>query len=67
MIKIGLIGAGRMGRVYAHTLSQMRAEVVLAGVADQNVTLAQQIAVEFGIPEPMQIIKKSSPTHRLMP
>jgi inositol 2-dehydrogenase len=49
MIRIGLIGAGRMGRVYAQTLSQMRTEVNLAGVADQNVDLVKKVAGEFGI------------------
>jgi inositol 2-dehydrogenase len=49
MIRIGLIGAGRMGRVYAQTLSQMRTEVNLAGVADQNFELVKKIAAEFGI------------------
>jgi inositol 2-dehydrogenase len=48
-IKIGLIGAGRMGRVYADTLSRMRADVVLTGVADQNASLARQTAEDYRI------------------
>lgn len=48
-IHIGLIGAGRMGRVYAQTLSQLLPEVALVGVADQNAAFARQTAADFRI------------------
>jgi inositol 2-dehydrogenase len=48
-IKMGLIGAGRMGQVYAKTLSQLREMVILEAVADQNSALAQKVSADFGI------------------
>jgi inositol 2-dehydrogenase len=49
-LQIGLIGLGRLGRVYARDLSTRLAETKLAAVADTNATLARDIAEEFEVP-----------------
>ncbi len=46
-IQIGLIGAGRMGKVFAHTLAFTVAEVDLVAVADANYQTAQEVAHQF--------------------
>lgn len=46
-IRIGLIGAGRMGKVFAHTLAFTVAEVDLVAVADANLQTAQEVAKQF--------------------
>jgi inositol 2-dehydrogenase len=45
---IGLIGLGRLGRVYARDLSSRLAETRLAAVADTNADLAREVADTFG-------------------
>jgi len=47
-IKIGLIGAGRMGKVFAHTLAFTVSEVELLAVADVNLQASQEVAQQFG-------------------
>jgi len=49
-IRMGLIGAGRMGKVFAHTLAFSVAEVDLVAVADANPQTAQEVAARFGAP-----------------
>src|SRR5512142_2241146 len=49
-IRIGLIGAGRMGKVFAHTLAFSVAEVQLAAVADPNEAAAREAAARYQIP-----------------
>ena len=49
-LNVGLIGLGRLGRVYARELSLRLAETRLAAVADTNGQLATQIAAEFDVP-----------------
>jgi inositol 2-dehydrogenase len=48
---MGLIGAGRMGKVFAHTLAFTVAEVDLVAVADANPQTAAEVAARFGIPD----------------
>ena len=48
-IKIGLIGAGRMGQVYGQILSYNVIEADLVAIADLNYELAQSVAKQFGI------------------
>jgi len=48
-IKMGLIGAGRMGKVFAHTLAFNVAEVDLVAVADAGSKTSEEVAVRFGI------------------
>jgi len=48
-IRIGLIGAGRMGKVFAHTLAFTVSEVELLAVADVNPQASQEAAARYGI------------------
>jgi inositol 2-dehydrogenase len=47
-IRVGLIGAGRMGKVFAHTLAFTVSEVDLAAVADTDPKTSQEVAARFG-------------------
>jgi len=47
-LNVGLIGVGRLGRVYARDLSSRIASTRLIAVADTNAELAKTIAAEFG-------------------
>src|SRR5262245_1368356 len=47
---VGLIGVGRLGRVYARDLSARIATTRLVAVADMNGTLAREVAAEFDVP-----------------
>src|SRR4051794_3748203 len=47
-LNVGLIGLGRLGRVYARDLSSRIATTKLTAVADTNGDLATQMAGEFG-------------------
>src|SRR5262245_48693456 len=49
-LQVGLIGLGRLGRVYARDLSTRIAETRLTAVADTNGELANEIAAEFDVP-----------------
>lgn len=48
-LKIGLIGAGRMGKVYANTLAFTVSEVELVAVADPLETALDEVSSRFGI------------------
>lgn len=50
-LKIGLIGAGRIGRLHAQTLVQRVPAVRLSAVYDINQQAALSIAAELGIPQ----------------
>lgn len=47
---MGLIGAGRMGKVFAHTLAFTVAEVDLVAIADSGSKTGEEVAARFGIP-----------------
>ena len=47
-IGIGLIGVGRMGRVFAHILAFTVAEVNLLAVADVDPQVSQEVATKYG-------------------
>jgi scyllo-inositol 2-dehydrogenase (NAD+) len=49
-LAIGLIGLGRLGRVYARDLASRIAETRLVAVADPVGSLAQEVAEEFDVP-----------------
>lgn len=49
-LNLGLIGLGRMGRVYATNLAQRVPNAKLVAVADSQPDLAEGVAREFGIP-----------------
>jgi inositol 2-dehydrogenase len=50
-LAVGLIGAGRLGRVYARDLAGRIPETRLVAVADANGTLAKEVAEEFDVPK----------------
>jgi inositol 2-dehydrogenase len=50
-LAVGLIGLGRLGRVYARDLSSRIAETKLVAVADPVGSLAQEVAAEFDVPK----------------
>ncbi len=74
-LAIGLIGAGRLGRVYARDLASRIAETKLVAVADPVEAVAKEVAAEFDVPrhyaDPLALIDDPavdavvivSPTH----
>jgi len=48
---VGLIGLGRMGRVYAQNLATRVPNARLVAVADIRADLAESIVAEYGIPK----------------
>jgi inositol 2-dehydrogenase len=63
-LAIGLIGAGRLGRVYARDLAGRIAETKLVAVADPVEAVAQEVAAEFDVPrhyaDPLALIDDPS-------
>ncbi|KAF0104175.1 MAG: scyllo-inositol dehydrogenase (NAD+), partial [Chloroflexi bacterium] len=53
-IRIGLIGAGRMGKVFANTLAFTVSEVDLVAVADSNENTLAEVTNRFGIKKSYQ-------------
>jgi scyllo-inositol 2-dehydrogenase (NAD+) len=49
-LKIGLVGVGRLGKVYARDLSSRLEETTLVAVADRDHDLAVQTARDFDVP-----------------
>ncbi len=49
-LNVGLIGLGRLGRVYAHDLATRVTGVNLAALADTNAKLAEETARELNVP-----------------
>src|SRR5262249_20580412 len=49
-LAVGLVGVGRLGRVYARDLAGRIAETRLVAVADINEPLAREVAAEFDVP-----------------
>jgi scyllo-inositol 2-dehydrogenase (NAD+) len=49
-LAVGLIGVGRLGRVYARDLAGRIAETRLVAVADPVESLAEEVAAEFDVP-----------------
>jgi len=47
---MGLIGAGRLGRVYARDLASRIAETKLVAIADPVEAVAKEVAAEFDVP-----------------
>ena len=50
-LAVGLIGAGRLGRVYARDLASRIAETKLVAIADPVESLAKEVAAEFDVPK----------------
>src|SRR5580765_1671144 len=49
-LRVGLIGLGRLGRVYARDLARLIPETQLTAVADTMPDVASRVAAEFGVP-----------------
>jgi inositol 2-dehydrogenase len=49
-LNVGLIGLGRLGRVYARDLASRMPETRLAAVADTNAAAAEAVAAEWDVP-----------------
>lgn len=49
-IRVGIIGAGRIGRVHSESLCQRIPEADVVAIADKFVDGAKKLAAEFGIP-----------------
>lgn len=49
IITLGLVGAGRIGRVHARTLAQMLPDAHLLAITDVNSAAAEQVAADCGI------------------
>jgi scyllo-inositol 2-dehydrogenase (NAD+) len=50
-LAIGLIGAGRLGRVYARDLASRIAETRLVAIADPVTSAAAEVAAQFDVPK----------------
>lgn len=50
-LNIGLLGVGRMGRVYAENIAQHLRNARLAAIADPNENAARAAASDFGVPK----------------
>ena len=50
-IKIGIIGAGRIGRVHANALTNSIPQAEVVAISDTFVQSAEKAAADFGIPE----------------
>jgi myo-inositol 2-dehydrogenase/D-chiro-inositol 1-dehydrogenase len=50
ILKVGIIGAGRIGTVHAATLAYRIPSARILAIADVNLAAAQQAAAQFGIP-----------------
>src|SRR5690242_14904566 len=48
-LKVGLIGAGRMGRMYGHYLANRVPGVALAAIADRQAARARDLAAELRV------------------
>ena len=49
-IKIGIIGAGRIGRVHANALTNSIPQAEVVAISDTFVAAAEKAAADFGIP-----------------
>jgi scyllo-inositol 2-dehydrogenase (NAD+) len=63
-LNIGLIGLGRLGRVYARDLAGRIPETRLAAVADTDGAVAKDVAAEFDVPraytDPLALLSDTS-------
>lgn len=50
VVRLGLVGTGRIGRVHVETLMRRVPGAELVAVTDQNLDLAQAVATEYGVP-----------------
>ncbi len=48
-LSVGIIGAGRIGKVHAETLAFRMPQASAAAIVDTNLTMAQEVATRYGI------------------
>ncbi len=58
VIKVGVIGAGRIGKIHAETLATRVPGAVVEAIADVNITAAQELAEKLHIPHVYSDYKK---------
>ena len=58
VIKVGVIGAGRIGKIHAETLATRVPGAVVEAIADVNVAAAQELAEKLHIPHVYSDYKK---------
>lgn len=49
LLRIGVIGAGRIGKIHAESIATRIPEAELAGVADVDLAMAEETAVKFNV------------------
>ena len=49
ILNVGIIGAGRIGKVHAGTLAFRMSEARAAAIADTNISMAEEVARRYGI------------------
>jgi predicted dehydrogenase len=49
-VRIGVVGAGRMGKLHCRVLSEMAGQATLACVVDADLATATEIAKQYGVP-----------------
>jgi myo-inositol 2-dehydrogenase/D-chiro-inositol 1-dehydrogenase len=49
-LRVGLIGAGRIGRIHAETIALHVPSAIAVGISDFNLSVAQEVAGKYGIP-----------------
>jgi len=63
-LHIGIIGAGRIGRVHAETLAFRLPESQIVSITDVNREAAQALAARCNIPRSQHRATRFSPTNR---
>jgi myo-inositol 2-dehydrogenase/D-chiro-inositol 1-dehydrogenase len=49
-LRVGIIGAGRIGRLHAENITRLVPEAEVAGIADVDLAAAERVAASLGVP-----------------
>ena len=63
-IRVGVIGAGRIGKIHAENLATRIPGAKVTAVADVNLAAAQELAEKLNVPAPATITGASWPTRK---